>query len=405
MRIAPLALGGVLVLALATAVPANPRSVELRKAGFVHAYNLDHDKAVAAFREAIEADPADPGAYRAMAAIAWLNLLYQRGSVSVDDYLGSMTQPNIKLNSPPAELAAQFHTNVEQALKLAEQRLLARPGDAGAHYDVGAAVGQMAGYTATVEGKVFGGFTAARRAFDEHERVLALDPSRKDAGLIIGTYRYIVANLNMVMRWMAYVAGFGGGRERALEALESCAAYPSDVQTEAKLALVLIYNRERRYDSALRILSGLREQYPQNRLLWLETGATELRAGRVSQALGMLETGVSMFERDGRPKAYGEGALWYLKRGSARVAAGQAAPARTDLERSLTLEARGWVRGRTRIELGKLLDLAGKRADAKAAYTTGADLCRLDNDPLGVAEAERWLQKAYAGTNTPAGRQ
>jgi len=63
------------------------------------------------------------------------------------------------------------------------------------------------------------------------------------------------------------------------------------------------------------------------------------------------------------------------------------------------------VRGRTRIELGKLLDLAGKRADAKAAYTTGADLCRLDNDPLGVAEAERWLQKAYAGTNTPAGRQ
>jgi len=311
MRIVPLALGGVLVLALATAVPANPRSVELRKAGFVHAYNLDHDKAVAAFREAIEADPADPGAYRAMAAIAWLNLLYQRGSVSVDDYLGSMTQPNIKLNSPPAELAAQFHTNVEQALKLAEQRLLARPGDAGAHYDVGAAVGQMAGYTATVEGKVFGGFTAARRAFDEHERVLALDPSRKDAGLIIGTYRYIVANLNIVMRWMAYVAGFGGGRERAMEALESCAAYPSDVQTEAKLALVLIYNRERRYDSALRILSGLREQYPQNRLLWLETGATELRAGRVSQALGMLETGVSMFERDARPKAYGEGALWY----------------------------------------------------------------------------------------------
>jgi tetratricopeptide (TPR) repeat protein len=407
MRPAWRAVGVVLLLALAPApaVHANPRSVELRKAGFVHAYNLDHDQAVAAFRAAIEADPSDPGAYRAMAAIAWLNLLYRRGSVSVDDYLGSMTQPNIKLNSPPSELAAQFHTNVERALKLADEQLLARPGDAGAHYEVGAAVGQMAAYTATVDGKVVGGFTAARRAFDEHERVLELDPSRKDAGLIIGTYRYIVANLNVVMRWMAYVVGFGGGRERAMEALESCAGYPSDVQTEAKLALVLIYNRERRYDQALRILADLRERYPQNRLLWLEAGATELRAGRVSQALAALETGVAMFERDARPKAYGEGGLWYFKRGSARVAAGQAAPARADLERSLTLEARGWVRGRARIELGKLLDLEGKRAEAKAAYTAGSDLCRRDNDPLGVAEAERWLQRAYLGTNPPARRQ
>ena len=305
---------------------ANPRSVELRKAGFVHAYNLDHDKAVAAFKAAVEADPSDSGAYRAMAAVAWLNLLYQRGSVSVDDYLGSMTQPNVKLRTPPPELAAQFHTNIDQALKLAEARLRARPDDPDAHFEVGAAVGQIAAYTATVDGKVFGGFTAARRAFDEHERVLALDPSRKDAGLIIGTYRYIVANLNMVMRWMAYAAGFGGGRDKAVGALEACGQYPGDGQTEAKLALVLIYNRERRYDDALRILGGLRDQYPLNRLLWLELGATQLRAGRAAEALSTLDAGVTMFENDPRPKAFGEGAMWHFKRGSARVAAGQTDP-------------------------------------------------------------------------------
>jgi tetratricopeptide (TPR) repeat protein len=403
MRLVLLIVVGALLLA--PPASANPRSVELRKAGFIHAYNLDHDKALASFKAAIEADPADPGAYRAMAAVAWLNLLYQRGSVSVDDYLGSMTQPNIKLRTPPPELAAQFHTNVDQALKLAETRLLARPGDADAHYDVGAAVGQLAAYTATVDGKVFGGFTAARRAFDEHERVLALDGSRKDAGLIIGTYRYIVANLNMVMRWMAYVAGFGGGRDQAIAALEACSNYPSDVQTEAKIALVLIYNRERRYDDALRILTGLRDQYRQNRLLWLEIGATQLRAGRVAEALATLEAGVTMFENDARPKAYGEGALWYVKRGSARVAAGQASQARPDLEQSLALESRDWVRGRAHTELGKLLDLAGRRADAKAAYLKGGSLCQLDNDPLGVAEADRWLKTAYTGTKPAPRRQ
>lgn len=403
MRGVLLAAAGLFLVA--PAALANPQSVELRKAGFVHAYNLDRDLAVAAFQAAIEADPADPGAYRAMAAVAWLNLLYRRGSVSVDDYLGSMTQPNVKLRTPPPELAAQFHANVDKALTLAEARLQVRPGDPDAHYDVGAVVGQMAAYTATVDGKVFGGFKAARRAFDEHERVIALDPSRRDAGLIIGTYRYIVANLNLVMRWMAYVAGFGGGRERAIEALEGCSQYPSDVQADAKFALVLIYNRERRYDDALRILAGLRDRFPRNRLLWLEIGATQLRAGRASAGLASLEAGVAMFERDPRPKAYGEGALWYLKRGSARVATGQAEQAESDIQRALAIEARDWVRGRAHVEIGKLFDLAGRRADARAAYTKGAGLCRLDHDPLGAADADRWLQKAYTGTFPTSRRQ
>lgn len=403
MRPLPIVLAAVLLAA--SVAHANPRSVELRRQGFSYAYNLDHEKAVEAFKAAIEADPSDPGAYGALAAVAWMHLLYRRGSVSVDDYLGSMTQPNLKLKSPPPELAEQFHTNVARALALAEAQLRARPDDPEAHYQVGAAVGQIAAYTATVDGKVMGSFSAARRAFDEQERVLELAPSRKDAGLIVGTYRYLVANLNMVARWVAYVAGFGGGRDRAIAALEGCAGYPSDVQTQAKLALLLIYNRERRYDDALRVLSGLREAYPRNRLFWLETGATQLRAGRAAAAAATFDTGIAMFERDDRPKAYGEGALWHYKRGAARVAAGLAGPARADLDHALTQEGRDWVKGRSHVELGKLLDLEGRRADAKAAYARGAALCRGDNDPPGVADAEAWLERPYRGTKPADARQ
>ena len=68
------------------------------------------------------------------------------------------------------------------------------------------------------------GFRSARRAYDEHERVLALDPSRKDAGLIVGTYRYVVSTLSLPMRMMAYVAGFGGGRDAASGMIEAAAA-------------------------------------------------------------------------------------------------------------------------------------------------------------------------------------
>ena len=384
---------------------ANPRSIELRRLGFLHAYNLDHDEAVAAFRQAIEADPNDPGAYRALGAIAWFNLLYQRGAVTADDYLGSMTEPNVKLKAPPAELDAMFHSNVEKALRLAELQLRRQPDGADAHYNVGAAVGQLAAYTATVEGTVLGAVSAARRAFGEQERVLELDPSRKDAGLVTGSYRYLVANLNPLMRWMAYLSGFEGGRDHAIRLLEECAAYASDAQTEARLALVLIYNREKRYDDAFRALTVLREQYPRNRLLWLESGATDMRGGRPGRALAYLNVGVAMFERDPRPKAFGEAALWYARRGAALVALGERSRAETDLRLALAAEGRVWVHGRCHLELGKLADMAGDRAAAKDAYRRAAALCSKGRDPAGVAEANRWLGQFYPGTIAGPRRQ
>ena len=44
--------------------------------------------------------------------------------------------------------------------------------------------------------------------------MLELEPQRKDAGLIVGTYRYIVAALSLPLRLVAYMAGFGGGKEQ-----------------------------------------------------------------------------------------------------------------------------------------------------------------------------------------------
>ena len=73
---------------------------------------------------------------------------------------------------------------------------------------------------ATIDGGIVAAFGAAREAFNEHEKVLSLNPARADAGLIVGAYRYLVAALSMPMRWVAHVAGFGGGHERGLRMVE-----------------------------------------------------------------------------------------------------------------------------------------------------------------------------------------
>jgi tetratricopeptide (TPR) repeat protein len=384
---------------------ANPRAAELRRLGYALAYNLDHDEALAMFRQAVAADPDDSASYRAIAAVTWLNILFRRGALTSDEFLSSMPESNATVKTPPADLAATFRANIDKAIQLAEARVARYPRDADAYFDVGAAKGLLAAYTVTVEGSLFGAVSLARAAFKAQEQVLALDPSRKDAEFFTGSYRYAVANLGSVKRWMAYLAGFGGDRQRAIRMLEESAAYPSDVQADATILLVLVYNKEERYDDAMRLLEGLRREFPRNRLLWLESGATDMRAGRPARALEFLDAGIAMFERDPRPKAFGEAALWYAKRGAAYVALGDRVRAEADLRKALAAEGRGWVRGRCRTELGKLADLSGNRAAAVTEYQRAVTLCGEDRDPIGRAAAERLLDAPYSGTIAAPGRQ
>jgi tetratricopeptide (TPR) repeat protein len=363
--------------------------------GYDLTYNLDFAEALAAFQEAVAAQPRDPMAYRGIATTTWLWILFQRGVVTVDDYMGHVTTGDQQLDQPPAAEAARFRTNVEKALAIAEDEVRRAPKSASAHYDLGSAVGLTATYAATVEGRVMGALRSARRAYNEQEETLSLDPRRKDAGLVIGTYRYIVASLPLPIRLMAYVVGFGGGHERGLQMIEEAAAYRGDSQGDAKFALVLFYNRERRFDDALKIIQELKVRYPRNRLIWLEAGATELRAGRGAQADAELTAGIERLERDARPRSFGEEALWRYKRGAARVLAGNSAGAEADLNAALSSKGRDWVRGRARTELGKLADLAGNRARAISQYQAAAALCEKGRDPEGAGEAKALVATAY----------
>jgi tetratricopeptide (TPR) repeat protein len=174
--------------------------------------------------------------------------------------------------------------------------------------------------------------------------------------------------------------------------IEEAAAYGGENQTDAHFALVLIYNRERRYADALAQLAVLRERYPRNRLVWLESGATNLRAGRALDAERFLSEGIARFADDRRQRMFGEEALWRYKRGAARAALGRTAEADADLRGALSLDARKWVLGRSHLELGKLAIKAGNRPAAQREFQQAVTLSESDNDP-GTAEEARRLMK------------
>lgn len=373
-------------------------SSELRQRALALAYNLDHDQAIELLRRAVELSPDDPAPHRSLASVLWLNLLFRRGAVTVDHYLGSFSRSNVDLAKPPPEIDREFRLHVERAISLAERRVASNPRDAQAHFDLGAAVGIQASYIATVEGRLLAGFRAAQRCYDEHEKVLALDPSRKDAGLIVGTYRYVVSTLSMPMRMMAYVVGFGGGRARGIQMLkeaadvsahdtEARAGVGNDSRTDALFALVLVYNRERRFDEALGALQELRRLYPRNRLLLLEAGATALRAGRAQQADELLTEGLAMLAKDQRARIPGEEGLWRYKRGAAGAALGRVDAALADLQNATSAASQPWVQGRARVELGRLALKRGDRGAAAVEARQAETLCGRGNDPACIRDA------------------
>ena len=377
-----------------TAQAGEETSEKLRREGIELAYNLDHDRAIELLRRAVALAPDDPAAHRSLASVLWLNILFRRGAVTVDHYLGSFSRAKVDLSKPPPDLDAEFRTHVERAIDLAQKQVAARGRDPRAYYDLGSALGLQASYIATVEGRLLAGFKAAQRSYDAHERVLSLDPSFADAGLIVGTYRYLVSTLSFPMRWMAYVVGFGGGRERGIALLEATAARGTDARADAMFALILVYNRERRYDDALRIIEGLRGLYPRNRLVVLEQGATALRAGRAQLAEDLLTRGLDMFARDTRAKIPGEEALWRYKRGAARVALNRADAALEDLRVATSADAQAWVNGRAHVEIGRLALSRGDRASAASEAQAAMRFCQNGNDPACVEDARRLLRNS-----------
>ena len=116
----------------------------------------------------------------------------------------------------------------------------------------------------------------------------------------------------------------------------------------------------------MRLLAGLRTRYPRNRLLWLESASTALRAKHAADADVLLADATTRFAADSRRRAFGEQALWAYTRGIVRLEQGDLVTARASFAQALTGDARTWVRARTHLGLGKVAERTGDRKGAES---------------------------------------
>jgi len=378
-------------LALLSNVASAQTADELRARSIELSFNLDHAEAAAVTREAIAADPASLAGYRLLATVLWARTLIEQGAITAEDFMGESSSPfRARQSNPDLEQARADLLRRTEALA-AQQRRASRP-NVDATYQIGAAYRVLSGMAGTIDGSQWRSIGAARRAYQDHQRVLALDPSRKDAALTVGMYRFLIAKLSAWSRLAARVAGFDSDEAGGLRLVEDTAFHDGPAQANAMFSLIALYNQTGRHDDALKIIVELRRRFPRNRLLWLEAATTELRAGRAADARLSLERGLQVVAAESRPLGFGELARWRYNYGLALARLQHADAAAQQFRAALQGDGLDWVRGRTHLELGKLASRSGGAAPATNAFRVALQICEAAEDEICVKESKEFLR-------------
>jgi len=388
-RCAPLVL---VVLLLPAAAAARQTGAELRDRGLSLGFDLDHAGAVAAFKASIAADPESLEGYRLLATALWTSALFQQGAITADDFLGDTGSPTrARRSSPELDNAAQDLLRRTELLDRTT-RQAARP-TVEAIYQIGAAYRFLSMLAGTIEGSQWHSLGAARRAYQEHARVLAIDPRRADASFTVGMYRFWAAHLPMWSRLVVRVAGVDADAGQGLRLVEYTASHEGSTQASAMFGLIGIYTRLSRHDDALNIVTRLQQRFPGNRILWLEAARIQFAAGRAADARTSVERGLRMLETETRPRAYGELARWRYQYGVSLAQLKQRDAATEQFRSALQGDALDWVRGRTHLELGKLANNAGGRTRAAEEFRIALRTCASVDDEICVRDTRAELGK------------
>ena len=240
----------------------------LRAEGYEALYNLDYETARNRFQKMVELAPDNPAGPQCMASSLWLQQLNQSWELKSTLYsTGAYTEGKAQVDRKQAD---EFRKWVRRAKQLAQARLRKDPHDVEALYFLGASEGVEASWAAGVERKFMAAFRAGTDSVDHHREVLKLAPNFHDAELTIGLMNYIVGSLPLPTKMLVATMGVRGSRKRGLEMLERVATEGKWARDVARVLLVDLYKREKRFEDAAQMARDLAAKYPRNYLFKLQ---------------------------------------------------------------------------------------------------------------------------------------
>ena len=266
------------------AAQAPPQLDALRAEGYEALYNLDYEGARRRFQKMIDLAPDHPAGSQCFAASLWIQQLNESWELKSTLY-SDKAYKNEKTKVDPRQVD-EFRKWTRRTRQLSEARLKKNSRDVEALYFLGAAEGLEAAYSAAVERKFMAALRTGASAVDHHRKVLELSPKFYDAELTIGLQDYVIGALPLPLKMLAGTVGVRGSKKKGLKELEHVAKEGEWGRDVARVLLIDLYKREKRWDDSIATARDLSERYPRNYLFKLQLAdamALKIAAARKSK--------------------------------------------------------------------------------------------------------------------------
>jgi tetratricopeptide (TPR) repeat protein len=338
----------------------------------IHAiYQMDYAGAAKNFQTMIREAPDDPAGYAYLAMTYWVEELSGKQELSIDRFASSdffTEAPNYRPTVNP-EVERKFREVNQQAIEKAQRRLQSNPRDQETLYVHGLAWQNLASFESALKRNWWPSVRAGAKTFRDHRELLRRDPEFHDARLAIGVYEYVAGSLGWSVKWLAFLLGYHGSKTEGKRQLRLAVEKGTLAADDARLILILIDTREKNYQAAFDHLAELKGKYPRNYLVPLDMGGMALLMKQPGKAVSIYREMLDALDR--RPSRYTglEKPLLYNRMGFALRQEGELAAAAGWFDKSLE-ESDPAARTATvaRLELGKTLDLLGRRGEALNLY-------------------------------------
>jgi tetratricopeptide (TPR) repeat protein len=357
-----------------------PRLEELQEKGYEALFNLDYEVARQKFKEMARLYPDDPSGPHMLATTLWLETLNQARRLQAAIYSTQSFYAATE-DQPDPGVLQDFRDLTRLATQLARARLQRNPRDPQALYMLGATESLRASFAATVERRFIAALRSGSSGAETHRDVIKLDPTLHDAELTIGIYDYILGTLPLPVKMLASIAGAHGSKKRGIQTLERVAKEGQWTRDDAKVLLIAIYKKEKRFPEALALSRELQEKYPRNYLFRLETADTLVSqaaikrwASKTKEAETMEREALSTFETMLHERSAAGAAsraldLIHFRYGEAFLLMGQPQSAAGEFLAATSVKgADAGTVTRAHLRAAQAFDLAGKRNEALAEY-------------------------------------
>ncbi len=350
---------------------------------YEHFYSLELDESIEMYRKAIELEPANPLHWYGIAdANLFLHLL-RAGRLDSRLYSATNEFLTAAIPEPDAASVKAMWDALARARSICSRRLAENARDVPALYAMGLSYAVEANYHFSMTRKYFEALSAGSRAKDYHEQILAIEPGNHDAKLLVGINSYAVGSIPASVRWIVYLAGYSGSKERGVALIHDAMQYGKRTSPAALTVLGLIYNREKMYAYSREMLGHLMRFFPRNFLFEMEVASSFRKENNLPAAIETyrsvarkLEQGAPGYHRASAVKLYfqigalmeesrrpAEALAYYEKLAKTQAVATGASPQQRR-ETGSPLVGHGYLR------MGEIHLAAGRREQARAMFET-----------------------------------